>query len=257
MTRFSTSARRQLLLAAGALALAAPLSASAFGFSFGGETVRGNGAITKQARQVPHFNAVSISVPGKVELRMGGSEGLNIETDDNLTPLVQTTVEKGVLRIRPVRDNLNLETHTLRITVNAREIDQIALAGSASVDADALHARRLEVSLGGSGSINARSIDGDELAVQVAGSGNLSAGGGAVGKLNVSLTGSGDVNLGKLRAGHVGVNVVGSGNTMVWAANELDVAIVGSGDVRYNGEPKVSRKVIGSGEVQRAGGGAR
>jgi hypothetical protein len=255
MNRFSTSARRQLLLAAGALALAVPLSASAFSFS--SETVHGSGNITRQARQVPHFTGVALSVPGKVELHVGASEGVSIETDDNLMPLVETVVEKGVLRIRPVREKLNLETRTLRITVNAREIERLSVGGAGSIAADDLHTRRLELSLGGSGAIGVRSVEGDEMAVHVAGSGDLSVGGGTVGKLNISLAGSGDIDLGKLKAAEVGVNVAGSGDTTVWASKALDVSLVGSGSVNFYGNPQISRRMIGSGDVRRAEGAPR
>jgi hypothetical protein len=255
MNRFSTSARRQLLLAAGALALAAPLSASAFGF--GGETVHGSGNITKQARQLQHFTGVELSVPGNVELHVGASEGLTIETDANLLPLIETVVDQGVLRIRPVRERLNLETRTLRITVNARDIERLSVAGAGAIEADALRARKLTMSLAGSGSVKARSVEADELAVQLAGNGDLSVGGGAVGKLKVSLAGSGDVKLGKLKAGEVGVNTAGSGDTTVWASSALDVSLVGSGSVNYYGNPQVSRSRIGSGDVRRAEGAPR
>jgi hypothetical protein len=255
MTALSTPLRRQILLAAGALALAAPLTASAW--SIGGETVQGSGNISKQARQVTHFSGIALGLPGKVELHVGNSEGVSIETDDNILPLVETVVENDTLHIRPLRENLNLRTHTLRITVNARDIDHLSLGGSGSIQADALHARKLKVALGGSGSIGAASIDGDELAVRVAGSGSMSAGGGAVSRVSVSMAGSGNVDLAKMKAGDADVNVAGSGNTTLWAQNALSVKTVGSGDVSYYGDPKISRQVVGSGEVRRAGAAPR
>jgi hypothetical protein len=251
MTRLSTTSRRRLLCAAGALALAAPLAASAF--SFGGDTVQGSGKITRQVRQVPAFTGLSLAVPGKVELHVGPGDALTIETDDNVMPLVETKVENGVLRIRPVRDNLNLQTRTLRITVNALAIERLSVGGSGTIDADALRGHRLQLAVGGSGAIEARSIEGDELSVDMGGSGKVTAAGGAVGKLKVSVAGSGEVSLDKVKAGTVQVNTAGSGDTTVWAANKLDVSMVGSGGVRYYGDPQVSRSVIGSGEVRRAG----
>lgn len=241
--------RRQLLLAASALAIAAP----AFAFGFGHETVKGSGHASTQARQVAHFTGVALSLPGDVELHTGTAEGVSIEADDNLLPLIDTVVENGMLKIRPVRDNLQLRPHTLRITVNAREIEQLKLGGSGSISADDLRGRKLEMSLGGSGAIKARSLQADEVEVHVAGSGDLSAGGGAVGRLEVSLAGSGDVNLGKVKAGDVKVHGAGSGNTTVWAVNTLSAKLAGSGDVNYYGDPRVTRTVVGSSDVRRAG----
>lgn len=243
--------RRQLLLAASTLALAAP--AFAFGFGFGHETVKGSGHVSKQARQVAHFTGLALSVPGDVELHTGTAEGVSIEADDNLLPLIETVVENGTLKIRPVHDNMQLRPHTLHITVNAREIDQLKLGGSGSINADDLRARKLEMSLGGSGSIKARSLQADEVEVHVAGSGDLSAAGGTAGRLEVKLAGSGDVNLGKVKAGDVKVQGAGSGNTTVWAVNTLSAKLAGSGDVDYYGDPRVTRTVVGSSDVRRAG----
>ena len=101
---------------------------------FGGERVEGNGSIKRQVRQVAHFTGLALEVPGKLELRMGDSEGVSIETDDNVLPLIETVVVDGVLKIRPSRRDLNLRTRTLKIVVNARRIERLALSGSGSVD---------------------------------------------------------------------------------------------------------------------------
>jgi hypothetical protein len=255
MKPVSTLPRRSLLLAAGAIALAAPLAAAAW--NIGSDTVQGSGHVGKQARQVAHFSGLAVDVPGKVELHVGTTEGVSIEADDNILPLVETMVENDTLHIRPVRQSLNLHPRTLHVTVNAREIDHLSLAGSGSVQADALRGRKLKVAIGGSGAIAAGAIDGDELAVRVAGSGSMSAGAGAVRSVSVSVAGSGDVDLGKVKAGEAEVNSAGSGNTTVWAQDRLSVKSVGSGDVSYYGDPKVSRQVVGSGEVRRAGAAAR
>lgn len=250
----NTPARRQLLAAAAAFALAAP--AFAWDFSFG-ESVQGSGKIRTEARKADHFSGIAVSVPGNVELRVGSGEGVSVESDDNILPLIETKVENGTLQIRPARDNLNLHAHTMRITVNAREIDHLSLAGSGSISADTLRARSFKASLAGSGSIKARAIEGDSLAIKLAGSGDLAVGGGNVKDMKISIAGSGDVDVGKLKAADVRVNTTGSGNSTVWASSSLDVSVAGSGDVNYYGDARVSRSVMGSGDVTRLGGAPR
>jgi Putative auto-transporter adhesin, head GIN domain len=244
-----SNVHRQLLLVTGALALAAPLAALARD----SETVEGSGKVTTQSRQVAHFTGVALGVPGQVLLHVGNSEGVSVETDDNLQALIATVVENGSLHIRPARANLNLQPHTLRITVNARDIDRLAVGGSGKIASDRLRARRFEAVLGGSGAIDVRAVDADDLDVHVAGSGNLSVGGGSAGKLEVKVAGSGNVDLARLKAKQAGVSVAGSGDTRLWAQDELKVRIAGSGDVDYYGDPKVTRQVVGSGDVRRAG----
>jgi hypothetical protein len=250
----STIARRTLLAACIAGGLAAVASQTiAAPWPFSSEQVQGSGRIVKQVRQVGNFNGLALSVPADVELRIGGSEGVTIEADDNLLPLLETVVEDGTLEIRPSRRNLNLRSKSIRIVVQARSIERLAVGGSGSIDSDALRARRLQVEIGGSGSVNVKGVESETLSVAIGGSGDLKAGRGTVGKLTVSIGGSGDVDLGRVQATSAKISVAGSGEATVWPRNELAVSIAGSGDVNYYGDPRISTSSVGSGGVRRLG----
>jgi hypothetical protein len=249
--------RRTLVLAGCLLAATAPLQqARAWSFSTG-EQVQGSGHVTKQARTVGHFTGLALAVPGNLELRIGNSEGVTVETDDNLQALVETVVENGTLTIRPARHNLNLRTHTLKIVVQAREIERVSLAGSGDIEADALRAPKLQFDIGGSGSIDVKRIEAATVAVSVGGSGNMKAGGGAARQLSVSIAGSGNADLGQVKADSASVKVAGSGEATVWSTGALSLSIAGSGDVGYYGDPALSKSVLGSGEVRRLGAAPR
>ncbi len=255
---FST-ALRHVVLAASILACTAPLTQAVAGPMdwVAGEKIQGNGSIKKQTRELAHFTGVSLSLPGSMELRLGNSENITIETDDNLLPMIESVIENGVLKIRPVKRNAQLHTRHLKITVNARDIDRLALGGSGSIDADALRGKKLQFDLGGSGSISVKGMESDAVSINVGGSGNLKSGTGNAGSLSVSIGGSGDVDVGQVRSKDASVSVAGSGEAVVWATNDLNVTIAGSGDVNYYGDPKVNRSVIGSGSTKRLGSSAR
>lgn len=245
-------AMRTLLLAATLACVAAP--APAMAWPFGGEKVEGNGSVTRQTRQVERFSGISLELPAQVELRMGSSESVTIETDDNLQRLIETEVDDGVLRIRPTKRNMNLHTRTMKIVVNARQIERLSLGGSGSIDAEALRAPSLRFNLGGSGKIRIASLESDKVSISVGGSGDLRANGGKTRDVSVSIGGSGNVDLGKVAADSVSVSVAGSGDATVWARQELSISIAGSGDINYYGDPQVRRSVAGSGDVRRLGG---
>ena len=249
----SSFVRRAVLAGCIAAGLAIAGQTAAASWTLGGEQVQGSGRIVKQNRQVSGFSGLALGVPGRVELRIGNSEGVTIEADDNVLPLLETVVEQGVLKIRPARRNLNLQTRSIRVVVQARAIDRLSLGGSGSIDADPLKARQLDVDLGGSGSINLKGVEADTLSVSLGGSGDLQAARGKVGKLSVSIGGSGDVDLGRVQATSASVSVAGSGEAKVWPRNALSVTIAGSGDVSYYGDPRVSKSTVGSGEVKRIG----
>jgi len=250
---FSRFARRTLSAACIAASLAATAEVGAASWSWGGEQVQGSGRIVKQARQVGNFKGLSLGVPGHLELRIGNTESVTIEADDNLMPLIETVIDNGMLKIRPTKRNLNLESKSIRVVVQARSIERLALGGSGSIEADPLRARKLDVDLGGSGSIKLKGVESDTLAVALGGSGDLKAERGTVGKLSVSIGGSGDVDLGRVQANSASVTIAGSGEATVWPRNELSATIAGSGDVNYYGDPQVSKSTLGSGGVRRMG----
>ncbi len=253
----SSIARRTLLAACIAASLGVAVQAGAAPWSWGGEQVQGSGRIVKQARQVSGFTGLSLAVPGRVELRIGDSEGVTIEADDNLLPLLETVVDGGTLRIRPSKRNLNLQSKSIRIVVQARSIERLSLGGSGSIEADPLRARRIDLDLGGSGRINLKGVDAETVSVSLGGSGDVQVGGGTAGKVSVSIGGSGDVDMGRVQATTASVSLAGSGDATVWPRERLSVSMAGSGDVHYYGDPQVSKSTVGSGEVKRIGASPR
>lgn len=248
--------RRQFLLGACALAFAAAPSVAAASWGFS-DSVQGSGNVRSESRQVANFTGVDLGLPGSVQVRIGNSEGVTIEADDNLLPLIETQVENGTLRLRPTKRNLNLRSHNLKIVVTARNVERLRVGGSGSIASDALRGSRLEFTIGGSGSIDVKGIEAETAAVKVGGSGDLKVGGGNTRALSVSIAGSGDVDMGRVKAGSVNVKVAGSGDATVWAQDSLNVSVAGSGDVNYYGEPRVSQNVVGSGSARKIGAAPR
>jgi hypothetical protein len=195
-------------------------------------TITGSGRAVTEQREAAGFTGVGLSLPGRLEIVQGEREGVTLTADDNLIGEIETVVEHGVLQVR-LRSGTRARTHTrIRVTVNARTIESIAVAGSGDVVAAALQAR--------------------QLAVRVSGSGDVKLGGRAE-TLQVRISGSGDVDAARFDSQRAKVTIAGSGDATVWARQSLEVSVSGSGDVRYFGDPAVSAKRAGSGSVRRAG----
>jgi hypothetical protein len=260
----TTLSRRRLLaacaLAACALAAATAMSATpalAFDWSFGkGEQVQGNGKVKRQAREVGHFNGLALALPGQVEVRSGNSEGVSIETDDNLLPLIETVVEDGTLKIRN-KNRVNIRTRNLKIVVQTRGVDRLALAGSGSIDADRVSGSRIQFDVGGSGSIRVGKAEGESISVNLGGSGDLKVDDGGARSLSATIGGSGTIDMTRVRVDKASVTLAGSGDATVWVRNSLDMSVAGSGDVNYYGDPQVSKTVVGSGTARRLGAAPR
>lgn len=247
----TTTSRRRLLIGACALAcvIATP-QADAWGW--GSETVTGSGQVTRQERALGHFTGLSMALPGDVQVRTGATEGVTVETEGNLLPLIETVVEDGTLKIRTKRDT-NVRTRHLKIVVQTRGLDRVTLAGSGDVDVDTMRGPRVRFDIGGSGEIKVQRVEGEDIAVNLGGSGELEIREGSARNLKASIAGSGDVDLSRVRIDSASVSVAGSGDTKLWVRNTLNLSVAGSGDVEYYGDPKVSTSVAGSGSARRIG----
>lgn len=242
----STLARRALL----ALATIASLSLAAAPAL--AETARGNGVMKTETRQVTGFTGVGLSVPGKLEVKLGPTESVTIEADENLLALIETTVKGGELEIRPIRRNLNFDAKAIRIVVQAKSIDSLSIGGSGSISAEQLRGGKMKLDIGGSGSIDVKRLDAERLEIAIGGSGDIKAA-GAVKSVAVSIGGSGDVTAQNLVADNADVTIAGSGDTSIAVRTKLDVTIVGAGAVSYWGDPQLKRTVLGSGSIKRLG----
>ncbi len=227
------------------------LPAQAWDWSWG-KTVSGSGNIKIETRNISDFRAISLSLPATVELRQGTTEGLTIETDDNLLPLIETVVESGSLKLRAVDKGTNFKTKTLKLVISLKNIDALSVAGSGDFLADSLKTTSLKANIAGSGDIRIKALTTDFLKISIAGSGDLTAGGKAT-VMEASIAGSGNIKTDKLETKNVKISVAGSGDAVVWATETLKLSVAGSGDVKYYGDAQVTKSVAGSGNVTRLG----
>jgi hypothetical protein len=256
----STTISRRSLLAACTLACAATamtVPALAGDWSWGrSEQVQGNGNIKRQVRDVRNFSGLAFSLPGQVEIRSGNTEGITIEADDNLLPLIETVVEDGTLKIRN-KNRVHIQTRNLKIVVQARELDRLALGGSGTIDADRVTGSRVTFDIGGAGNIRVRKAEGQSINVNLGGSGDLKVDEGSARSLSASIGGSGKIDMAHVRLETASVTVAGSGDATLWVRDSLSMTVAGSGDVNYYGDPQVSKSVVGSGNARRLGAAPR
>jgi len=240
-----------VLVVASALGLGT-VPAQALDF-LGPKTVVGSGHMGSVKRDLAAFHQIAIDLPCKIELVQGTSEGVAIEADDNLLPLIETVVKNGQLTIKAPK-GVNLTGRAqIQITVNARDVDALSLAGSAQLQAARLQSPKLAGSIAGSGRISIKDLQSKDLSVSIAGSGRFEAQGTAT-AMDVSIAGSGDVNTARLAAQDVNISIAGSGDATVWARKALSVSIVGSGNVQYYGEAtRGDSSTVGSGRVKQLG----
>lgn len=239
----STLRRRILIIFLAAFSMAGAATA---------ETVTGNDTMRSQERAAAGFSGVSLGIPATLELRIGATEGVTIEADENLLPLIETRVDRGSLDIRPARRNLNFTTKGIRIVVQAKQVDRLAIGGSGTIHADSLKGQKLSLDIGGAGKIDVKSADADRVSVAIGGSGDVRLAGAAK-RVSITIGGAGNADTRALVADDADITIAGAGDASVAARSSLNVTIAGSGDVSYWGDPSVNKTVLGSGSIRRAG----
>lgn len=213
----------------------------------------GSGRSATEARSVAAFQAISVAGSMDVVVRQGAQQ-LQVQADDNLLPLLETTVEStqhGLTLVVRWKKGESLYTRSkVLLTISVPKLSALVASGSGDFQLEAFTTPALLVSLSGSGDAKLGGLSTEDLSIRIAGSGDVSGQGSAT-KLSVNIAGSGDVRLTDLRADDVGVQIAGSGDAQVNAQKTLNVRIAGSGDVTYVGNASMKSKVAGSGSVSR------
>ena len=245
---------RRAVLIAGALA---PLAACAadrerditalFGSSEG--RVEGSGKVVDDERSVGSFSRLVVTGPLDVRVRAADQESVVVHADDNIAPMIETSVQGGALVVG-LRPGASFRTRTrVRVRVQARHLQGVVLRGSGDIRADRVEGDIFEATLQGSGDIVVDALQAGAVAVSITGNGDVRLKGTAR-SVGIVLEGSGDVHCAELVAQQAAVHIRGSGDVRVHATDELKVEIDGSGDVRYRGTPRLTKTVRGSGSVE-------
>jgi hypothetical protein len=194
----------------------------------GAAYVRGSGTLASEKRDVAGFTDIRVNGSGDVTLEQTGHESLTVEADDNILPLLETTVRDGVLHLG-TKPNVNIHpSRAIRYQVTVQRLTGFGISGS--------------------GSVNASGLDTNRLSAQISGSGSATLSGRAD-AVDLRISGSGSYDAGRLQSTTAKVSISGSGDAVVNASGSIDASVSGSGSVHYLGNPSVTKHVSGSGTV--------
>jgi hypothetical protein len=231
--------------------------------------VRGSGSIASEMREVRDFTRIAVIGSGTVRLEQTGTESLAVEAEDNILPLLVTTVENGTLKLA-TKGGVNIyPTRPIVYHVTATRIDSLDISGSGSIETGTLKAESLTVRISGSGNFRADAIDTTKLVARISGSGGVRVGRVEARQLKCNISGSGNVRLAgrgdeveldisgsgsmhaaDLQCRNADVAIAGSGNATIHATETLTANVSGSGSVRYRGKPgALNTHFSGSGSV--------
>jgi len=219
---------------------------------FGGQT-DGSGKIITEKRVVAEFSSLELRCSADVSLVQGDQVAVSVEGEDNIVPLIHTTVSDYTLTIDVKWNTSFRTTKPLIVHVTAPIINSVRVTGNGDVEMGEWTIDSLEITTTGSGGINIARLDMYSLTSRLTGSGNILIKGGVGGNQVITTSGSGDFEAGAMESREVKATSTGSGGITVWVTRNLSATTSGSGDIRYYGSPKVTKNSTGSGSVDKRG----
>ena len=234
-------------------------------------------AQTKETRNVGTFTKIAFRVPGKLYLRQGSPQKVEIEGKKNILEEIETDVEGSRLVIENEDDNWNWgNDDQVKVYITVKDIEGLSVGGSGDLIGETkIKTGDIVLNVSGSGSMKVDVEASGHMESDVSGSGNIeltakckefdsdvsgsgkvmmslmassdaefgvSGSGkieasGSASRVRASISGSGKVLAGNLETNSCQVQITGSGDVEINVKNELDANITGSGNVRYKGNP--------------------
>ncbi|MBC8053181.1 MAG: DUF2807 domain-containing protein [Sphingobacteriaceae bacterium] len=208
--------------------------------------------IPAEERRVSDFTGISSSGSFDVYIKMGNTEDLRIEGDEEDIKNVETKVEKGTLKIRSIKSSgwsWN-SRQKIKIYITAKSLNSLSVSGSGHMEVNGtLKANTLNTQVSGSGNIRI-GIETSTLNSSVSGSGSIKVSGRTSGA-HISVSGSGQFQGRNLKTSTTDVKVSGSGNASIYADDKLNAVLSGSGSINYSGNAQVNQTKSGSGRISR------
>jgi hypothetical protein len=235
-------------------------------------------AQTKETRKVDTFTKLAFRVPGKLYLKQGPEQKVELEGNKDILSKIETTVSGGRLSIGRENDNWKMwdwdNDDKIVVYVTVKDLDGVSVSGSGDLIGESkFKTNDLDLNVSGSGSLVLEADANGTLGADVSGSGHIDFKGSCK-DLDSKVSGSGKVSLGLTSANNVEVGVSGSGKIMangtakqikanisgsgeVLAADlqvdACNIRISGSGDVEVNVKNDLDATISGSGSVSYKG----
>ena len=192
------------------------------------DEVRGSGNIQQETRAVGSFTSIATEGQFEITVVCQKTQSVEVQGDDNILPLISTTVSNNVLHVKTTRSYSVSEPISVKISVP--DLNGISASGAGSIVVSEVKNDRFEIDANGAPSIR---VSGDTKA------------------LSIDAKGAGKIDTHKLHASQVVVDSKGVAKVEVYAGEQLDATVSGPSRVVYRGDPVVHQTIHGPGSVEK------
>lgn len=216
--------------------------------------ITGEGPTVTQTRSFGSFTKVALNVPAILQVSQEPGYKLQIDAQQNILDIIQTSVNGDELTIYFNWDKRLGSHDKILMRVSAPLYRGLSISGTGDINANSqLQTTGLRLNISGSGSIMiADAVVDGTLESAISGSGNIQVNTGTANAGNFTISGNGSHNMLGFTVKNAAAHISGSGNVKIGVTDALEAHISGSGSVYYNGNPTVDAHVSGSGKVKKA-----
>lgn len=211
---------------------------------FMGPSVRGNGNVTEETRQVKEFDQIEVSRGMNVYITQGSPAKIVVVADNNLHEAIETKVEGGVLKVY-VSENIRWAKEK-KVMVTVEKLSRVeSSSGSNVFSQNQIMAEDMELSAG-SGANLTMEVNAKQLTADCSAGANIRLSGLAK---EAELETSSGANLKgqELKATNCKMRASSGGNVWATVTERLEAKASSGGNVFYYGEPAATEIDCSSG----------
>lgn len=197
-----------------------------FHFSIDLGSEKGSGKIATEQRDVKGFKGVDVGGAFLVEITAQSDFSVEIETDDNLLPLIKTKVNDGVLQIET--EGRISPTEQVKIRISAPDIERLDVSGAAN--------------------LTLKSVKNANLSVESSGASKIKLT-GETAKFTLESSGASKVDADDLKTVSTNIDASGASRIEVNVSGDLTVDASGASHIVYSGKPSIHQKTSGASGV--------
>lgn len=198
--------------------------------------LQGSGVKQEETREVGEFNGrVEVNSVIDATIRIGAKPSLHLSGDDNLVPLVTTTVRDGGL-VLAIKDNTSIKPNLpLKAEITIPKLEFLKASGAAVVNATANETERFDAHASGASRVTIDGIKASSVSLNADGASQLTAD-GATQKLDAAASGAAQLHAGKLAADSINVTLSGAARASLTANDEVSGDVSGASSLEVAGQ---------------------
>ena len=230
------------------IALLSSLLCISQAFAQKNKSIRGNGVIKKETRELDRFHGVKVGGAFDVEIKKGNTHEAVIEADENLMSHIKMEVKDNILHIK--MNGWVKKVNKLNVSLVMRDMESLSASGASDVVVhDMFEANEFNLNGSGAADISLK-VQAEKLKVNLSGSSDVEINGEAE-EMFATLSGAVDLDADNFPVEDININSSGSSSAHIHASRELKAMASGSSDINCEGNPSSkSVKSSGAADIQ-------